>query len=68
MSARKRLFSRGADIVHSPDDGGWWVQLWQQDPEGNITEIAVPDSPIFSTAAKAEAWARKHGAGALLRV
>jgi hypothetical protein len=27
MTTRKRIFTRGADITHSPDDGGWWVKL-----------------------------------------
>ena len=68
MTARKPIFARGADIVHSPDDGGWWVQLWERALDGKITEKTIPDSPIFPTAAKAEAWARKQGSTVLLRV
>jgi hypothetical protein len=68
MTTRKRIFTRGADITHSPDDGGWWVKLWEQAPDGDITEITVPDSPAFATSDKAEAWARKQGSTVLLRV
>ena len=68
MTARKTIFAKGADIVHSPDDGGWWVQLWEQGPDWTVTELAAPDSPVFPTADNAEAWARKQGSTVLLRV
>ena len=47
--ARKRIAAIGADIVYSPDDGGWWVQLWQQVAGGKIEEIKT-ESPTFPTA------------------
>jgi len=68
MIARTRIFAKGAGIVHSPDDGGWWVQLCEQGPDGTVTDLAAPDSPVSPTADKAEAWARKQGSTVLLRV
>jgi len=61
----KRIAARGADIVYSPDDGGWWVQLWEQLASGKIEEIKA-ESPTFPTASRAETWARKQGAPTLL--
>ena len=68
MTTHKTIFAKGAGIVHSPDDGGSWVQLCEQGPDGTVTELAAPDSPVFPTADKAEAWARKQGSTVLLRV
>jgi hypothetical protein len=67
MTAPKTPISRGADIVHSPDDGGWWVQLWQQALGGSVTKLDTPESPVFPAADKAEAGARKHGSTVFLR-
>ena len=68
MIARTRIFAKGAGIVHSPDDGGSWVQLCEQGPDGTVTDLAAPDSPVSPTADKAEAGARKQGSTVLLRV
>jgi len=68
MIARTRICAKGAGIVHSPDDGGSWVQLCEQGPDGTVTDLAAPDSPVSPTADKAEAWARKQGSTVLLRV
>ena len=68
MTVRTRIFAKGADIVHSSFDGGWSVKLWEQGPDGKITEVVAPDSPIFATEVKAEAWARKQGSTVLMRV
>lgn len=46
-------FKGHADIVHSPDDGGFYADLlWDR----------KADCPIFDTPADAMTWAREHGA------
>jgi hypothetical protein len=58
----------GADIVNSPDDGGWYASMFRWDPSD---AAALPQSfgrasPTFGSKPQAEAWARKRGATVLL--
>jgi hypothetical protein len=52
MMSETMDFAGWYDIVYSPDDGGYYADLlWDRDV----------DSPIYSSPAKAEAWAKKKG-------
>lgn len=62
---------RGADIVYSPDDDGWYAELFEFEMHpgaGGIGALLpVRDggprtSPTVDTQAKAEKWARGRGA------
>jgi hypothetical protein len=61
---------RGADIVHSPDDGGFYARMFERNAKGEIydafDDADENDSPIFDSKPEAEAWARQHGATVLL--
>lgn len=50
----------GAEIVYSPDDGGWYAQLYERDEAGNINELGQSD--IMALGIEAEIWAKQHGA------
>jgi hypothetical protein len=55
-----------ADIVFSPDDGGWYASMLHY-RAGDIGTIKPGRlSPTFSSKDEAEAWARKRGAATLL--
>jgi hypothetical protein len=53
---------RGADIVYSPDGGGWHARLSEQKTRDDLrVEIGKP-SPTFDSKMKAAVWARGRGA------
>jgi hypothetical protein len=63
------MIVRVADIVESPDDGGWWARVDDYDTEvANAVEAfkRVAESRILSTRSAAEAFARKKGATRLM--
>jgi len=50
------LFYGHYSIVYSPDDGGWYAELWWKEQDNEVCM-----SPIFSSKAKAKAWAIEQG-------
>lgn len=48
-----------ANLVYSPDDGGWYADVWVAK---NGKE--KPSSPVFKTKQQALAWLCKHYPGA----
>lgn len=60
---------RVADIVESPDDGGWYARVDDYDPTAERAQDAfkhVAESRIIASKAAAEAFARKRGATRLM--
>ena len=60
---------RVADIVDSPDDGGWYARVSDYDPSVSDAVGAfkgVAESRILPSRSAAEAFARKKGASRLL--
>jgi len=48
-----KAFKGHADLVYSPDDGGYYADLlWKK----------KIDCPIFNSQQEAKSWAEKHGA------
>ena len=45
-----RMAETFADLVYSPDDGGWYIHPWNEEP-----------SPLFDTEAEARDWAKRNG-------
>ena len=42
------------EVVYSPDEGGWYSQLWWRDGDNDT-------SPLFDRKEKARSWARERG-------
>ena len=57
------LTTRHADLIYSPDDGGYYATLWDLDGD-DVTQIDR-DCPIYLTVNKAADWARRMGATVL---
>lgn len=57
---------KGADIVYSPDDGGWYATLFEGTPNKSDLVHLPDDCPIMGSMAEVETWARQRGATVLL--